>query len=127
MLLTGYPGLSSHVHAFFYRESRLHFEHMHGHMEMGRTRETHTFTQTHKAKLIHSATGNWSKWACVHVCLMSRYEACSHQSPVYNNMIITLSSVNAPLRVVTVEMSRHQSNSSTYILFHYKNINIRFC
>lgn len=74
-------------------------------MEVGRTEETHThtFTQTHKAKLIHSATGNWSKWACVRVCLMFRNEACNNQSPVYTNMIITLSSVNAPRRAITAE------------------------
>lgn len=61
-------------------------------------------TECQPKPLIHSATGKRSKWACVCVsrCLMFWYEACRNQSPMYTNMIITLSSLNAPLRAIMV-------------------------
>lgn len=118
LLLIHNPGLSSQIHTSR-GESRLHFAHMHSHMETRMTKHTHSHRHT-KPNAINPLC-DWELiqmglCLCASRCLMFWYEACSNQSPMYSNMIITLSSVNVPLRAVTVRKSWHYGKGNTCFL-----------
>lgn len=98
VLLIHNLGLSSSIHTS-HRESSSYFAHIHSHMEIGRTNETH----------IH-ATPNVSQKPLIHwvdPCLNACDVLVCNQFPVYAKIIIKLSSGNAPQKAITATKSRN--------------------